>query len=80
MDPPLGGQYDVITLAEFFDPTAYKFFGFSLSLGARHDRVELGSVDEINPAFQRVIDLPMRLGLGILLAESHRAETDSRHF
>ena len=42
----------------------------------RRDRVHLGRVDEVDAGADRVVKLGMPLGLGILLAEGHRAEAD----
>ena len=60
-------------------PAADNTFRGAAGLPAGRDGVHLGGVDEIDAVGQRKVELGMRVGLGGLFAESHRAEADFRH-
>ena len=54
--------------------------GQSLGLGARRNRVDLCSVDEVDPGIHGHVELRMGLGLAVLLAEGHGPEAQSADF
>ena len=73
----LGGQHDLVALAGFLEPAADEALGRALRAGAGRHRVHLGGVDEVDAALERVVELAVRVGFGVLLAEGHGAEADA---
>ena len=54
-------------------------FAAALRCGARRDGIHLGGVYEIHPARHRLVQLGVRLLFAVLLAESHRTQTQDRY-
>src|SRR5262249_1518195 len=76
----LGRDHDLVAGLGRFQPRADIALGPSLRLAARRHRIHLGRVEEIDAALERIAQLLMRLGLAVLLAPGHGAETDAADF
>ena len=72
-----GCQNDLVSLL-VGKPLANVLFRLALGLGLRRYRVELGGVDEIDAALQRIVELLSRVLQSVLLPECHRAKADFR--
>lgn len=73
----LGRQDDAVAgLA--LQPGAHVALGQPRRLGPRRDRVHLGGIDEVDALAQGMVQLGMRFGLAVLLAEGHGPQADRR--
>ena len=70
------GEDDVIAFAAALQPTAEVLFGAGVGLAPRRHGVHFGGVDEVHAPLKGVIELCVRLGLAVLLAEGHGAKAD----
>ncbi len=61
------------------EPAANDGLRHEAGLGARRYRVHLRRIDEVDAAFEGVVELRMCLGLGVLLAEGHGAQAHRRN-
>ena len=75
----LGRDHHFVALPARGEPGADNRLGASLRLRLGRDRVDFRSVDEIDAAAERVVQLGVALGFGVLLAERHGAETKPGH-
>ncbi len=72
----LAGKNDLIAPAALLEPGTDNRLGRTLRLGFGRNGIEFGRIDEIDTEIHGVIKLLVAFGLRILLAPSHRAETD----
>jgi hypothetical protein len=56
------------------NPSADDGFRASLGLWLRRDGIDLGGVEDIDAAVERVVHLGVAFGFAVLLAEGHGAE------
>ncbi|MNS93198.1 hypothetical protein D3C72_1273560 [compost metagenome] len=72
----LAGQHDVLATLALGQPGADVGFRQALRFGLGRHRVHFGHVDQIDAALQRVVQLLVRFGFGVLLAPGHGAQPD----
>ncbi|MNS70324.1 hypothetical protein D3C72_1036660 [compost metagenome] len=72
----LAGQHDVLAALAARQPGADIGFGQPLRFGLGRHGVHLGHVDQVDAARQRVVQLLMGFGLGILLTPGHGAQSN----
>lgn len=84
-EPGIGAASDdlrredhLVAGAAALEPAAEDLLGRALRLRLGRDRVELGRVEEIDPLIERIVELRVALGLGVLLAPRHGPEADRR--
>jgi hypothetical protein len=73
----LGRQHDPVAPARLLEPRADEAFGRPLRGRGRRHRIHFRRVDEIDAAVERIVDLAVGVGFGVLLAERHGAEADA---
>jgi len=61
------------------EPSADNGFGAALSFEFGRHRIDLGGVEDVDAAVDRIVHLPVALRLGVLLAEGHGAEAELAH-
>lgn len=74
------GEHDIITPPARLNPRADVLLGGGVGFLIRRHGIHFGGVDKIHALREGVIELLVRLGLGVLFAPSHGAEADSAHF
>src|SRR3569832_593821 len=75
----LGREDHVLTAMALLEPAADVFLRSAVGLGPGRHRVHLGGVNEIDTRLEGIIELLVRLGLAVLLAEGHGTETHRAH-
>ena len=73
----LGRKDDLVPLARSGEPGSDDFLGPALCFRTQGSGgIKLGRVEEIHPAFDGVVHLPVTFGFRVLLAPGHGAEAD----
>src|SRR5690606_18334892 len=73
----LGGEDEVGAAGGvLFEPGADVGLGATLRLGARRHGIHLGDVDQVDAVRDRIIELLVGFGFGVLLAPGHGAESE----
>ncbi len=75
----LRGDQHLVPCLAAREPCANDLLGTPLRLGLRRNRIDLGSVEDVDAPSKGVVHLRVALGLGVLLAIGHGAQAERAH-